>query len=83
MRIEDALLQSSVNAAWRPFYIGPADSSFDKQIVSRGHFEDIFIVYADTKKYWRQLTEAEWGKVQGMADWEPVAPVVQPEFKLD
>jgi hypothetical protein len=74
MRIEEALQLSKVEAAWRPYYIGPAEKVSDKQIVSIGMFEDLFIVYSDTKRYWRQLAEAEWHKVQGMDDWEPVAP---------
>ena len=75
MTIQEALPLSKVNAVWRPFYIGPAEPEFDKQIVVVGMFEDLFVVYAETKKFWRELAESEWGKVQNMNDWEPVAPI--------
>lgn len=75
MRLEEALSLSKVNSAWRPYYIGPADPNWDKQIVSRGNLEDIFVIYADTKKFYMELPEAQWNKVQGMNDWEPVAPI--------
>ena len=82
MTLQEALSQSAVNAAFRPYYISDVDPVMDKQIVVIGNMEDIFIVYAETKKFWKELPPLEEAKIHGKDDWNPVAPPVQKEIKL-
>lgn len=76
MRVEEACSKSSVNSAFRPFYINPGvHPEMDKQIVVTGADPTTaFIVYTDTKRFHRDLDPSEAGKVSGHYDWEPVAP---------
>lgn len=77
MRLEEALQESSVHSAVRPFYTQFVHPLRDRKIVWRqDHFfgPDVYIVYADTFKFDRSLQPEENYKVQGRTDWEPVKP---------
>lgn len=73
MRLEDALEISTVQTAYRPFFIQPNAAVDAQYIVWRG-MQDVYIVQVHTFKYVRDLDPSEVYKVIGKGDWTPVAP---------
>ena len=47
MRLEEALAESDLGAAKRPFYNMPVDPVIDKVIISIGYLDDIYVAHAD------------------------------------
>lgn len=72
MRIEEAVEASSVQAAYRPYYIGDTDGDVMKFIVCRGLID--YYLVTPGFVFIRELEEHEAGKIIGRSDWEPVAP---------
>ena len=75
MRLEEALAESDLGAAKRPFYNMPVDSVIDKVIISIGYLDDIYVAHADSGKRVQYMDDNDippW-KYQGRDDWEPIS----------
>ena len=75
MRLEEALTESDIGAAKRPFYNMPVDPMIDKVIISIGYLDDIYVAHADSGKRVQYMDDNDippW-KYQGRDDWEPIS----------
>jgi hypothetical protein len=82
MRLEEALAESDLGSAKRPFYNMPVDSVIDKVIISIGYLDDIYVAHADSGKRVQYMDDNDippW-KYQGRDDWEPIM-LNRPEVK--
>jgi hypothetical protein len=82
MRLEEALAESDLGAAKRPFYNMPVDPVIDKVIISIGYLDDIYVAHADSGKRIQYMDDRDippW-KYQGRDDWEPIS-LNRPEVK--
>jgi hypothetical protein len=82
MRLEEALAESDIGAAKRPFYNMPVDPVIDKVIISIGYLDDIYVAHADSGKRVQYMDDNDippW-KYQGRDDWEPIS-LNRPEVK--
>lgn len=75
MRIEEALKQSPVNAAYKPWELVPENTpdELKKYIVVQGEFDEVYVIWAKDFTYIRELLPQESFKLQNKPDdWEPV-----------
>ena len=82
MRLEEALVESDLGAAKRPFYNMPVNPEVDKVIISIGYLDDIYVAHADSGKRVQYMDDNDippW-KYQGRDDWEPIM-LNRPEVK--
>ena len=82
MRLEEALVESNMGAAKRPFYNMPVDPEIDKVIISIGQLEDVYVAHAQSGRPVKYMNEADipdW-KIYGREDLEPIS-LNRPEVK--
>jgi hypothetical protein len=80
MKIEEALKQSPVNAAYKPWELIPENTpdELKKFIVVQGEFDEVYVIWAHDFTYIRELLPQEAFKLQNRPDeWEPVGKKVE------
>lgn len=76
MQLREALEESDIQAAKRPYYNDPGMMDMPdmaKYIIIQDGFDiDAYVIYADTGKFFKELGPSEVQKIRGKNDWEPV-----------
>lgn len=75
MKLHEAVEQSAVNSAYRPWELNPFVVTEDferKYIVINSVNEDCYVVWAIDFRFARELFPQEYYKIKDKLDWEPV-----------